>query len=189
MIYLTLIVDKYGAITKLRDFLVKRRKFLVIYWILLSFVVIIFDYLTGPFIYFPIFFLFPIVLATWFNGLRWGLAFAFFLPLFRIFFPFVWPVPWSVLEVVANLVIRIVFFSLVVVLVDREVKRRALLEEVKVLRGILRICSFCKKIRTKHNTWVPLEEYLDEHSEAELSHGFCPECVEKHYGVELSSKK
>jgi hypothetical protein len=182
-------MNNYRAVTKVRDFLVKRRKSLIIYWILLSCVVIVLDYLTGPFIYFPIFFLFPIVLTTWFNGLRWGLVFACFLPLFRIFFPFVWPVPWSIVEVLVNVVIRIVFFSFVVVLVDREVKRRVLLEEVKVLRGILPICSFCKKIRTKHNSWIPLEEYLDQYSEAELSHGFCPECVEKHYGVELSSKK
>jgi hypothetical protein len=63
------------------------------------------------------------------------------------------------------------------------------LEEVKILRGILPICSFCKKIRTKDNTWVPVEEYVHEHSEADFSHGFCPDCMRDHYGVDLSSKK
>jgi hypothetical protein len=155
----------------------------------LSLAVIVLDYLTGPFIYFPIFFLFPIVLATWFNGLQWGLVFALCLPLSRIFFPLFWPVPWSILEVSVNAVIRILSFSFVVLLVDREAKRRVLVEEVKILRGLLPICSFCKKIRKKDNTWVTVEEYLQEHSEAEFSHGFCPDCVREHYGVEPSSQK
>jgi hypothetical protein len=182
-------INGHGPLTTVRDFLMKRRRFLIIYWILLSMGVIVLDYLTGPFIYFPIFFLFPIVLATWFNGLRWGLFFAFCLPLSRIFFPLFWPVPWSFLEVFVNAVIRILFFALVVLLVDREVKRRALLAEVKILRGLLPICSFCKKIRTKDNTWVPVEEYLYEHSEAEFSHGFCPDCSKEHYGVDLPPQK
>ena len=178
-------MNGHGPVRKINDFLMKRGKFLIIYWIFLSIGVIALDYFSGPFVYFPILFLFPIVLATWFNGLRWGLFFACCLPFSRIFFPLFWPVPWSVLEVFVNAVIRILFFSLVVVLVDREVKRRALLEEIKILRGLLPICSFCKKIRTKDNTWVPLEEYLHEHSEAEFSHGFCPDCSKEHYGIKL----
>jgi hypothetical protein len=167
----------------------KRRKFLIIYWILLSIGVIVLDYLAGPFIYFPIFFLFPIVLATWFNGLRWGLVFACCLSLIRIFFVLIWPAPWSMIESIINAASRLIIFSLTVLLVDREVRRRTLLEEVKILRGLLPICSFCKKIRTKDDTWIPVEEYVHEHSEAEFSHGFCPDCMRDHYGVELSSKK
>lgn len=166
-----------------------KKKSLIIYWILLSIGVIVLDYLTGPFIYFPIFFLFPIVLATWFNGLRWGLVFACCLSFVRIFFSLAWPAPWSMTETLVNAAIRLIIFCLTVLLVDREVKRRALLEEVKILRGILPICSFCKKIRTKDNTWVPVEEYVHEHSEADFSHGFCPDCMRDHYGVDLSSKK
>jgi hypothetical protein len=182
-------MNGYKPVKKIKEVMLKRKKLLIVYWILLSIGVIVLDYLTGPFIYFPIFFLFPVVLATCFNGLRWGLVFALCLPLSRIFFPLFWPVPWSILEVFVNAVIRILFFSFVVLLVDREVKRRAILEEVKVLRGLLPICSFCKKIRTKDNTWVPVEEYLLEHSEADFSHGFCPDCMRDHYGVEVSSKK
>jgi hypothetical protein len=182
-------INGHGLLTRVRNFLMKRRKFLIIFWILLSIGVIVFDYLTGPFIYFPIFFLFPIVLATWFNGLGWGLLFACCLSFVRLFFSFVWPVPWSMLETLVNTAIRLVIFFLTVLLVDREVKRRALLEEVKILRGLLPICSFCKKIRTKDNTWVPVEEYLYEHSEAEFTHGFCPDCLKEHYKVNLPPQK
>jgi len=182
-------MDGHGPLTKVRDFLMERGKLLIVYWIVLSMGVIVLDYLTGPFIYFPIFFLFPIVLATWLNGLRWGLFFACCLSFVRLFFSLIWPAPWSMLETLVNAAILLIIFALTALLVDREVKRRALLEEVKILRGLLPICSFCKKIRRKDNTWVPVEEYLYEHSEAEFSHGFCPDCLKVHYGVNLPPQK
>jgi hypothetical protein len=54
--------------------------------------------------------------------------------------------------------------------------------EVRVLRGLLPICAFCKKIRTKDNRWVAIETYISDRSEAQFTHGFCPECGRKHYG-------
>lgn len=179
----------HGALTKVRDFLMKRGKLLIVYWIVLSIGVIVLDYLTGPFIYFPVFFLFPIVLAAWLSGLRWGLFFACCLSFVRLFFSLIWPAPWSMLETLINAAILLIIFALTALLVDREVKRRALLEEVKILRGLLPICSFCKKIRRKDETWVPVEEFLYEHSEAEFSHGFCPDCLKVHYGVNLPPQK
>jgi hypothetical protein len=104
-------------------------------------------------------------------------------------FSILWTIPWSILEVIINAVIRIIVFSLIVFLVDSEVKRRTLAREVKALKGLLPICSFCKKIRIKNSTWIPIEKYIDEHSEVELTHGFCPDCMREHYGVELSSQK
>jgi ligand-binding sensor domain-containing protein len=50
---------------------------------------------------------------------------------------------------------------------------------LKTLRGLLPICSSCKKIRDDGGYWQQLESYLRQHSEAELSHGFCPECFER----------
>jgi DNA-binding response OmpR family regulator len=50
---------------------------------------------------------------------------------------------------------------------------------VKQLSGLLPICSYCKKIRRDGNYWQQLEAYLSEHSEAEFSHGVCPECFEQ----------
>ena len=56
---------------------------------------------------------------------------------------------------------------------------QASLSEIKTLHGIIPICSYCKKIRDDHDVWTPLEVYLDQHSDAKLSHGFCPDCFER----------
>ena len=50
------------------------------------------------------------------------------------------------------------------------------LVSVKQLRGLLPMCSYCKKIRVDDKYWQQLEGYLTEHSDAEVSHGICPEC-------------
>ncbi len=55
------------------------------------------------------------------------------------------------------------------------------LAQVKTLKGLLPICSHCKKIRDDEGYWQTLEKYLHEHSEAKLSHGICPDCLKKHY--------
>jgi len=55
------------------------------------------------------------------------------------------------------------------------------LKEIKTLRGILPICSGCKKIRDDQGYWNLIEDYIHEHSEAELSHGLCPDCTQKLY--------
>lgn len=55
------------------------------------------------------------------------------------------------------------------------------LEEIKTLRGIIPICSHCKNIRNDAGQWDQLEEYIRDHSEAEFTHGICPECKKKYY--------
>jgi hypothetical protein len=55
------------------------------------------------------------------------------------------------------------------------------LNKVKMLSGLLPICASCKKIRDDQNRWWRLEAYIGEHSEAQFSHGLCPECGEKLY--------
>jgi PAS domain S-box-containing protein len=50
------------------------------------------------------------------------------------------------------------------------------LAEIKSLRGILPICSVCKKIRDDKGAWNQMEIYIREHTDAEFSHGYCPEC-------------
>jgi len=56
------------------------------------------------------------------------------------------------------------------------------LAEIKTLRGIIPICSNCKKIRDDQGFWQQVESYVMKHTEASFSHGICPECVEKLYG-------
>lgn len=55
------------------------------------------------------------------------------------------------------------------------------LDEVKTLRGIIPICAFCKKIRDDKGYWTQVETYLRQHTGADFSHGYCPECLETHF--------
>jgi GAF domain-containing protein len=50
------------------------------------------------------------------------------------------------------------------------------LAEVKALRGLLPICSYCKKVRNDGNYWEQIETYVSQHSEAQFSHSICPDC-------------
>ncbi|HET7876660.1 MAG TPA: GAF domain-containing protein, partial [Methylomirabilota bacterium] len=61
---------------------------------------------------------------------------------------------------------------------EAEARRQAeaALAEVKRLRGLLPICSYCKKIRNDGNYWEQIEHYISTHSEANFSHGICPDC-------------
>jgi hypothetical protein len=63
-----------------------------------------------------------------------------------------------------------------------------ILKRLIYLEGILPVCSFCNKIRFKEQ-WVPIEEYISEHSEADFSHSVCPECAEANYGDILDVKR
>lgn len=55
------------------------------------------------------------------------------------------------------------------------------LAEVKRLSGFLPICASCKKIRDDAGYWQQVEVYIRDHSEAQFSHGICPDCVERLY--------
>lgn len=101
-----------------------------------------------------------------------------------------------VLDFTTGNALRTVVFtgiSLMVTLLDRQ-RRHALeklmatslnlqkaLDEVKTLRGILPICSYCKKVMAGPETWIELEKYVRRHSEAKFSHGVCPECMQKYF--------
>jgi methyl-accepting chemotaxis protein len=55
------------------------------------------------------------------------------------------------------------------------------LVKVKTLRGLLPICSVCNKIRDDKGNWTYVDVYIRDHSEAELTHGYCPECEKTHF--------
>lgn len=63
----------------------------------------------------------------------------------------------------------------------REQELEQALREVKVLRGMLPICSHCKKIRNDQDQWQTVESYIKDHAAVDFSHGICPECLDKHY--------
>jgi len=59
------------------------------------------------------------------------------------------------------------------------------LMNIKRLQGMLPICASCKKIRDDKGYWNQLEAYIEEHSEAEFTHGICPDCTKKLYGISI----
>ena len=55
------------------------------------------------------------------------------------------------------------------------------LAEIKTLRGILPLCSYCKKIRDDKGFWEQVDVYIHKHSQADISHSICPECMKEHF--------
>jgi PAS domain-containing protein len=303
------------------DWTSPRSRVLLAAWIALAAVLLALDHEIGPGIQFPVFFLVPVLLAAWFNGLAWGLAFAAVLALARLGFRMAgWEAPWSLFDTFVNAGIRLLVFSMAAFMADRiaaqrrllgrrldlvletlpvgvwitdalgnlassnpaaraiwggerrvgpegygayrgwwadsgtpiaaeewalarairngetsigelveiegfdgvrrtirnsaaplrdergrilgavvlnvDITRQALaakereelvarlqeaLEQVKTLGGLIPICAGCKKIRNDSGYWIRLETYLKEHSDADFSHGLCPECLEHLY--------
>lgn len=60
-------------------------------------------------------------------------------------------------------------------------------ENIKILRGLIPICSRCKKIRNDEGYWEQVEVYIEQHSEADFTHGLCPDCLKELYpGLDLT---
>jgi len=59
------------------------------------------------------------------------------------------------------------------------------LAKVSTLQGLLPICSYCKKIRDDQNYWTEVESYFEKVSDAEFSHGVCPDCYQAHLQPKL----
>jgi len=86
------------------------------------------------------------------------------------FGPFVWTTPNESLLLLqafmgVNAVVALAFAGLVA--------------NLRVLRGLLSICAYCKRIRNETGRWETLETYIERRSEAEFTHGLCPECGDK----------
>lgn len=62
------------------------------------------------------------------------------------------------------------------------------LGEVKELKGMLPICGHCKKVRDDDNYWQSVEAYITRHTNARLSHGFCPECYEEQMSKQQATR-
>ena len=53
-------------------------------------------------------------------------------------------------------------------------------QHVQQLEGLLPICAYCKRIRDGAEEWQPIERFVEKRSEAQFSHGICPDCYKKH---------
>ncbi len=163
-----------------------REGLLPVYWVAVAVVILFCEYLSEPFLKFPILFLVPVALASWYSGRWWGIGLAVSMPLLHTYVLRAAGVREAVTIMAINDLIRIIVLSTFAFLVDRTATQtRLLAREARVLSGLLPICSFCKKIRDQSGGWQPLEIYISEHSEALLSHSLCPECTQAHYGEQL----
>jgi hypothetical protein len=140
----------------------------------------------GPFIRLPILFALPVAATSWYSGLFAGLAMAIGLPLARLIVESDIPKPWALTESVINTTVIMLTLALISFLIYNIRRQSA---RIKILEGYLPICAFCKKIRTTEQKWEQMESYITRHSQAEFSHGVCPECAQKHYGIDVDQMR
>ena len=143
-----------------------------------SVLILLVDYMTGPFIQFPILFVVPVALATAAQGVLAGSAVAVLLPLLRLSFFLKWELPSSWLLEGVDTAVDVVILVGFAALLHRTLQQR---RQLKVLEGMLPICSFCKRIRDEKGQWRQLEAYITERSDALFSHTFCEQCSRIHY--------
>jgi phosphoserine phosphatase RsbU/P len=72
-------------------------------------------------------------------------------------------------------------------LADRVGQLEEALARVRQLQGLVPVCAYCKKIRNDQNYWQQVDAYLSAHTDARVSHGICPECLESVVKPQLDS--
>jgi len=92
--------------------------------------------------------------------------------------------PFDPDELRARVAVGVRILTLQQKLAERVADLQAALSNVKQLRGLLPICSYCKRIRGDDQYWQQVEGYIAEHSDAQFSHGICPSCYE-HISAQL----
>jgi hypothetical protein len=162
---------------------VKFKQWLPAMWIAMAGVILAADYFIGSAVSVTILFVVPVALAARYNGRWWGSALGAMMPLVHFGCTLLWRPPIALADQVIDAGIRIAVLVAFAVLIDRTTR---LAREIKVLRGLLPVCSFCRKVRTEAQDWPPMETYIAAHSEASFTHTFCPACAQEHYGSYLN---
>ena len=89
--------------------------------------------------------------------------------------------PFQTEEILARVKTHLTLRSLQKSLEDKNAQLQKALDEIKTLRGILPLCSFCKKIRDDKGYWEQVDVYIHKHLHADISHSLCPDCAKEHY--------
>jgi hypothetical protein len=79
-------------------------------------------------------------------------------------------VSWELVEIAAGFAVAALTL----------VMTRSLMRRIRFLEGLISVCMYCKRVRAD-DQWISIERYVATHSEAEFSHGLCPECLEKNF--------
>jgi len=150
------------------------------------------DYVTGTEYSFLLFYLIPVTVISWNVGRSAG----YFTALLAT-------ITWTVVDyfgrpsltlslVTWSIVIQFILFNVFAYIISqiREIMNdyqqlndelEDALAEVKRLSGFLPVCSWCKRIRDERGRWQQMEAYIAQHSEADFSHGICPDCAKKNF--------
>jgi hypothetical protein len=155
------------------------------------------DYVTGYEFGFFVFYFLPIAIAAWkldftrsclisiLSAIIWFLADILSSHLYSSIAIGLWN---TIIRLLSFLIIAYSMSKIRLLLVkERETTQtlREALSQVKTLSGLIPICASCKKIRDDKGYWNHLETFIQEHSGAEFSHGICPDCMKKLYGVDI----
>jgi len=130
-----------------------------------------------------------VMIAAFFGGIWAGVGATVFSALLAFFW-----VQQGTMSLPESLAMAIFVISCIMISGITEARRRAILQakesneelqealdRVKQLSGLLPICASCKKIRDDKGYWNQIESYISKHSEAQFTHGICPECTRKMY--------
>ncbi len=84
--------------------------------------------------------------------------------------------PFDHEELRARVQVGVRLIELQSTLAERVAELEDALARVRQLRGLLPICSYCKKVRDDRNYWQQVEQYVSSHADVKFSHGICPDC-------------
>ena len=93
--------------------------------------------------------------------------------------------PVNLSELRARLHVGVRVVSLQERLANKVAELQATLDKVRQLRGLLPICSYCKRINDTENGWVQIESYVARRTDASFTHGICPDCYTGHVRPQL----
>ena len=93
------------------------------------------------------------------------------------FSPSMWPMTGMFAALGAGLGLLAGWTSRALVIRQRKIEEQS--HELKTLRTLLTICAWCKKIRDDQECWRPVEGYLVDHNDAQISRSVCPDCAAK----------
>ena len=140
------------------------------------------DYFGAAGTEFPTLYLVPVILAAWYSGAWPAITLATAVSLFHILVLIVgWHGENLTLPIIMTLVRAVVVSVMALWFARLSEHERQLHRYVVRLEGLLPICSHCKRIKNEAGQWEPFEAFLSERSDADFSHGLCPNCLREHY--------
>ena len=152
------------------------------WWMPVGALLVVLYFMAAPLREYPMAYAIPVMLAAWFSGRVASLVLAVAVPSFQFAYLAVTEVGPDVPSLLMMTVLRGAFIAVMGQWFARlSEHERRLHRYVVKLEGLLPICAFCKSIRNEADAWEPLEAFISTRSDADFSHGFCPDCMRTHY--------